>query len=160
MGRHVLMLNYWKTIVVLILILCLPLPVRASDNGARSLHFVCSVDSSLASLSHADARKLFMGTPMFSNSTRILPVLNTSDPLVTEVFLQKIIFMSKRDYERQLVSRVYRLGGVRPSEISVLADLILALQTNAGAVSYMWSDQISSHDGIKSLGMIWSNSTD
>lgn len=154
------MIRRLKIITILLLIMCLSASPGASDNGPRSLHFVAGVNSPVVSLSHAEARQLFMGTPVFREGTRLVPVLNTVDPLVMEIFLQKIIFMSMRDYERQLLSRVYRLGGERPPKISEITDLIRELQTNTGAVSYMWSDQIRSSEGIRSLGEIWSNSID
>lgn len=130
----------------------------AQTTTQRSLLLVCSADSTLLSLSITDARKIFLGIPTVLDNVRLVPLLNTSDALLTEVFLQKIIFMSKRDYEQQLVSRVFRLGGKRPSEYENISELINELLKTPGSLSFMWSDQIENYKDLKSLRVVWSNS--
>jgi len=119
---------------------------------------VCSDNSGLESLSHAEVRKLFLGVPMFKDQLRLKPLLNASDALATDVFLQQIIFMSKREYERQLVSRVFRLGDQRPPEYENLDTLVNALLNTPGSLSYMWSEQLEHQTGLKSLGKLWLDS--
>lgn len=86
------------------------------------------------------------------------PLRNATDKLMTEVFLQKIIFMSERSYERELLSRVYRLGGERPEIYSENTELIKELRDRPGALTYMWSNDVIDNPGIKSLGVIWAGS--
>ncbi|MCL5669464.1 MAG: hypothetical protein M1392_05745 [Gammaproteobacteria bacterium] len=47
------------------------------------------------------------------DGVQLVPLLNTGDPMLYEVFLQKVIFLSARNYERQVLSRVFRMGGRR-----------------------------------------------
>jgi hypothetical protein len=129
-----------------------------SQTTQRSLLLVCSDNATLESLSHADVRKLFLGVPITKNQIRLKPLLNASDSLVTEVFLQQIVFMSKREYQRQLLSRVFRLGDQRPPEYENVDDLAKALLDTPGSVSYMWSEQLEHRTGLKSLGVLWTDS--
>jgi len=101
---------------------------------------------------------LFLGVPMTKDKVRLRPLLNTSDRLATDVFLQQIIFMSKREYERQLLSRVFRLGDQRPPEYENIDALLNALLDTPGSVSYMWSEQFGHQSGLKSLGVLWTDS--
>jgi len=144
------------------LILCLCLTLICSSNNAqttqRSLLLVSSENAELESLSHADVRKLFLGVPMTNDQVRLKPLLNASDPLITEVFLQQIVFMSKRQYERQLLSRVFRLGDQRPPEYENIEMLAKALLDTPGSLSYMWSEQLEHQTGLKSLGVLWTDS--
>jgi hypothetical protein len=124
----------------------------------RSLLLVCSDNAKLESLSHADVRKLFLGVPLIVDQVRLKPILNASDPLATDVFLQKVIFMSRRQYERQLLSRVFRLGDQRPPEYEDIDLLAKALLDTPDSLSYMWSEQLEHLTGLKSLGILWSDS--
>lgn len=146
-------------IIAIVFFLCLIfINGAAQTTTQRSLLLVCSADSTLSSLSITDARKIFLGIPTVLDNIRLVPLLNTSDALLTEVFLQKIIFMSKRDYEQQLVSRVFRLGGKRPSEYENIPELINELLSTPGSVSFMWSDEVENYKDLKSLRVVWSNS--
>jgi len=142
------------------LILCLSLICVSStaQTVQRSLLLVCSDNAKLESLSHADVRKLFLGVPLTVDQVRLKPILNASDPLATDVFLQKVIFMSRRQYERQLLSRVFRLGDQRPPEYEDIDLLAKALLDTPDSLSYMWSEQLEHLTGLKSLGILWSDS--
>jgi len=142
--------------------LCLCLSMICASSTAqttqRSLLLVCSDNAKLESLSHADVRKLFLGVPMSSDQVRLKPLLNSSDSLIIEVFLQQIVFMSKRQYERQLLSRVFRLGDQRPPVYDNIDVLVEDLLNTPGSVSYMWSEQFENQTGLKSLGVLWTDS--
>ena len=144
----------------LILCLCLSLICVSStaQTVQRSLLLVCSDNAKLESLSHADVRKLFLGVPLIVDQVRLKPILNANDPLATDVFLQKVIFMSRRQYERQLLSRVFRLGDQRPPEYEDIDLLAKALLDTPDSLSYMWSEQLEHLTGLKSLGVLWTDS--
>ena len=144
----------------LFLCLCLSLICISStaQTTQRSLLLVCSDNANLESLSHADVRKLFLGVPLIVDQVRLKPILNASDPLATDVFLQKVIFMSRRQYDRQLLSRVFRLGDQRPPEYEDIDLLAKALLDTPDSLSYMWSEQLEHLTGLKSLGILWSDS--
>ena len=142
---------------LLVLLLCLSLVSLhgAAQTTQRRLLLVCGVDSPIPSLSHTEVRKLFLGEPVEKDGLRLKPLRNASDPQLTEVFLQKIIFMSKRHYERQLVSRVFRLGGVRPKIYTRIPELADELRKSPQTVTYMWSSQLEQAEGVKSIGVLW-----
>ena len=143
-----------------LLCLCLTLICvnSTAQTAQRSLLLVCSYNAKLESLSHADVRKIFMGVPVNTGQVRLRPILNASDPFATDVFLQQIIFMSKRQYERQLLSRVFRLGDQRPPEYENIDMLAEALLDTPGSLTYMWSEQLEQQTGLKSLGVLWTDS--
>ncbi len=143
---------------VLLMCLCLVCTNSSAETTQRSLLLVCSNNLTIEPLAHAEVRKLFLGVPMTKAQVRLRPLLNTSDRFATDVFLQQIVFMSKREYERQLLSRVFRLGDQRPPEYENIDALVKALLDNPGSVSYMWSEQLGRQSGLKSLGILWTDS--
>ncbi len=145
-----------------ILFLCLffvgiQLPLAGTE---RQLVIVNSIDSPVTSISFNEFRKLFLGVPIIKKNLKLKPLLNYSDSELENIFLQKIVFMSKRNYERRLLSRVFRQGGERPTEYDNFYELISALNKTDNALSYVWSDQIRENDHIKIIGVLWSGQTD
>jgi len=126
----------------------------------RALVLATSTASSMPALTMQEARKLFLGVPLEIGGARPIPLLNTSDPLTYEVFLQKVAFMSANAYETQTLSVVFRLGGKRPENFTNLKDLVTTLQHNPGTVTYLWEDQVRANQGIKSVSLLWQGSVD
>lgn len=151
------MTNLFRNGLVLVLLLCLITLAIQAQSEKRRLLLVCSDDSVITSVSYADIRKIFLGIPTSINGVRVRPLINESDELITEVFLQKIIYMSRPVYERQLVMRVFRFGGQRPEVFNDLSDLVNELNQAPESVTYMWSDQISMDYKLKTLNVLWGN---
>ncbi len=105
----------------------------------RSLVLAANTSSPVTNLTTQEARKLFLGVPIEKAGTRIMPLLNTSDPLTYQVFLQKVAFMSSSAFESQILSVVFRLGGKRPETYSDLQELLNALQQRTEAVTFLLS---------------------
>ncbi len=121
---------------------------------------VTSVASALPPLTLQEARKLFLGVPLEKDGARLIPLLNTSDSLTFEVFLQKVAFMSANTYENQTLSIVFRLGGKRPERYGDLQNLLAALQQTPGTVTFLWEEQVQANQGIKSVSVLWQGSPD
>ena len=139
-------------LILLLMLLCVQ-SLRAVS--LRSLVLATSTSSALPSLTVAEARKLFLGVPLEKGGERPVPLLNASDPLIFEVFLQKVAFMSANAFESQTVSVVFRLGGKRPESYDDLNTLVDALQHNPGTVTFLWEDQVRANQGIKAVNVLW-----
>ena len=154
------MLKHPRFMLLLVWLCLLSGAGRAQTTPADRLLLVTGDATNIETLSHADIRRLYLGNQLMMNGVRIRPVLNVSDPLMTEVFLQNIIFMSRTEYERQLLSRVFRLGGQRPPAYENMDDLVKQLLDTPGSVTFMWATQLKQHAGLKSLGVLWASSND
>ncbi len=126
----------------------------------RSLVLVRSEQATAPPLTGQEVRKLFLGEALTKNGQRVQALRNLTDPFLYEVFLQKIVFMSAHNYERQLLSRVFRLGGQRPPVHEDLNQLIAALKSNPAAVTFMWEDEAKAIPGIKVTTQLWQGPTE
>ncbi|MGD0959988.1 MAG: hypothetical protein ABSB19_09280 [Methylomonas sp.] len=124
----------------------------------RSLVLATSSSSSVPALTVQEARKLFLGVPLEKGGERPVPLLNISDPLIFEVFLQNVAFMSANVYENQTLSVVFRLGGKRPERFDDLKNLMDTLQKKPGTVTFLWEDQVLANQGVKSVNVLWQGS--
>lgn len=126
--------------------------VLASDNH---LVLVASASSSIASLSTANVRRLYLGVTISENGHAIIPLRNSADATTQELFLQHVLFMSSDAYERQIVGRRYRAGGNDVQEYTNLSDLVAALASNPWAVTYMTEESAIGMRSIRVLTKLW-----
>ncbi|NJA04403.1 hypothetical protein HC024_01415 [Methylococcaceae bacterium WWC4] len=131
---------------------------RSGAISRQSLVLATSVDSAMPSLTVQEARKLFLGVPLEKDGEHPVPLVNASDPLIYQVFLQKVAFMSATAYENQTISVVFRLGGKRPERYDDYQHLVEALQQHPGTVTYLWEDQVKANQRIKSVNVLWQGS--
>lgn len=124
----------------------------ASAQAEQKLVLVASAQSPIQTLKLADVRKLYLGVPLVLNDTEITPLRNMADTDMQEVFMQKVMYMSSRAYERQILNRVFRSGGHRPEVYTKDADLAEALSTNLFSISYMWEDSVLVSSRLKIVG--------
>ncbi len=122
---------------------------------ARYLVLVSGALSNVPQLTPNEVRKLFLGVVLVKDGQRIEPLLNATEPLLNEVFLQKIIFMSGDNYQRQLNARIAATGDPRPQEYSDRWQLISALRTRPGSVSFMWNKDVRVQTGLKVIQELW-----
>lgn len=124
--------------------------------GERELVLVTGKTSAEFSLNRKEVRLLFMGLPILKNEQRIIPLINASNSLTYEVFLQKIIHMSAKIYERRLTAKVFRLGSRKPIKYYNQKKIITELKTNKNTVSFMWKASLRNNTSVKIIGNLWS----
>jgi len=160
MGCDVLIRVKYTKLIMLFASLCVTSATCLAQTTERSLLLVAGQETQAGSFTHAELRKIFLGVTVTRNGVRIKPLLNSTDSLATNVFLQQVVFMSERDYKRQLLSRVFRLGDQRPREYDDIALLVEALRNTPGSLTFMWSDQFEQQTGLESLGVLWVSAGD
>jgi len=139
--------------LTLIFLVCILFPSCLRAQGPeRALVLVANAHSVIQRLSPDETRKLYLGMPMIVDSQRVHPLLNNTDPVLQEMFMQKIMFMSTPAYERQILSRVFRTGGTRPPVYTEMRDLSKALERDPAAVTYLPRDLAAALPGIKIVG--------
>jgi hypothetical protein len=89
---------------------------------------------------------------MIVDNQRVHPLRNNTDPVVQEMFMQKVMFMSTPAYERQILSRVFRMGGTRPPEYAEMDALLKALERDPAAVTYLPRELATARPGLKIVG--------
>jgi len=145
---------------ILLLPALMILAANAASNGTRALVLVASADSPASNLSVRETRKLYLGVPVENNGITIKPLLNISDVLLFEVFLQKVTFMSAETYDKQVLAIVFRLGGQRPEEYRDKMLLYNTLREHREAVTFVWSSDLQHIQGLKPVSTLWNGDID
>lgn len=148
-----------KSALLLVVIGSQLLAVPATTAGKdKELVLVTLNSSPIESITARDIRRVYLGVSMQINAVTVEPIRNTSDSLLYQMFLQKVVYLSARDYERQLISRTFRKGGSRPAEMDEAKDIVERLRENPGAVSFMWADAVANYPELKVVKSLWKGS--
>ena len=144
-----------RRVLLTLLILFSGLPSAGIAGDVRALVLVTARDSALTAVSADQVRKAYLGVPIIVNGQRLQPLQNRSDELLDEVFLQKAVFLSRPAFERQLLSRVFRLGGQKPATYDDAAALLLNLRRTPGAVTYVWASTLAPNPDLRVVATLW-----
>ena len=77
------------------------------------------------------------------------------DSRLNLIFLQSVIAMSQRSYERRLLSMMLRFGTPRPTEVDDRESLIEVLERNPHAIGYMWASDADSDRRVRKVKVLW-----
>lgn len=141
----------WRVACSLFLGLMISLNVIAEE---KKLLLVANQTAPFNSLRLAQIRNIFLGTTVRVSDLELKPIINKTDLHLYQVFLQKVAYMSARSYERRLIGRVFRQGGVRPTVVETESELKNALQAN-NKVTFIWANDLSRFNDIKIIAQLW-----
>lgn len=144
------MINCAATMVFLLLATAL-----ASGNDQRTLVAVVAADSPITELSTDQLRLSYLAVATRQDGVLIKPVLNASEPLLHEVFLQKVLYLSAHHYQRQVVQRVFQSGGARPPTAKSNGALATMLEQDPGRVGYMWLRDFQQFPELRTVRVLW-----
>lgn len=124
-------------------------------SNARELVLIGANIPEHQSFTSFEVRKLFLGHPIKKNNKIFKAIINTSDDMAYQVFLQKIIHLSEKNYERKLLSQKFRTGSLNVLSEPTLLKLNKALNKDKSRLSFSWLDEISQKNSIKVIQTLW-----
>ena len=146
---------------------------QASRNFLVTLALLCGVDSVVADealvlvtsaqspipeLNSLDIRKLYLGFNVRDRSERqIIALTNASDDRVMTVFLQNVMAMTQRAYNRRLLTLAVQSGRPRPRSVQSLERLHQLLLTDRMMVTCMWKTDADKFADLKVLRVLWTD---
>lgn len=141
-----------RAIILLCLGALLCMEVAADD---RSVVLVAASTSPLQNLDSLELRKIYLGFTVKRDDRIIKGLRNIVDENINVIFLQNVVAMSEKSYNKRLLFLTLRHGTPHPAEYDNIDDLLAALSTNPYSVSYMWKDDAVRLSQVKILKMLW-----
>ena len=122
---------------------------------SKELVLVASTTASYEPLSPFEVRKIFLGYPITRANNQLIAIRNKSDEESYQIFLQKVIHLSARNYERRLMSKTFRTGTPTVLEADTLPALKNKLFNNEFNVSVMWLEDVDSDSNLRVIQRLW-----
>lgn len=138
-----------KFIFAILFAVLIAIPIVHAEE--QRIAIIVNTKSSITTISAKEVRRAYLGASIVLNGIEMKPLLNQTDKLAVEVFLQKVMFMSAEAYERQLISRTFQ-GGIRPKVYESLPALLTALHNDNAAITYMLYEDAINTPGIRIIG--------
>lgn len=111
------------------------LPRAFAEDQPLQLVIVTSQQSRIKALSGPVLRKVYLGSVSGISFQPIHPLINQSNRMLHEMFLQKVLFMSKNTYERHLRHTKFPTGTVLPIHYRSEAKLIEYLNAHPDSIT-------------------------
>ena len=124
-------------------------------DAQRQVVLVAAATSPLNELDSLELRKLYLGYSVRRDGKLVRGLRNTQDEDLNRIFLQAVVAMSEKSYQRRLLSLPLRQGIPRPSEYNNPERLLEALSSDPYSVTYMWMDAAARSADLKTLKVLW-----
>lgn len=116
---------------------------------------VTNQDSAIETISSLDIRKVYLGISVTNDGNIIRALRRRDDERLNQIFLQSVIAMSQRSYERRLLSLVLKFGTPRPEEVDDRNELLELLARHPSSIAYMWKSEAESNPSVKIIRVLW-----
>lgn len=116
---------------------------------------VTAKDSPIESFSSLDIRKVYLGISVTVDGSAVRALRRPDDEHLNQIFLQSVMAMTQRSYERRLLSLVLKFGTPRPVEVDSHQELLKLLARNPSSITYMWKREAESDSRIKIIRVLW-----
>jgi hypothetical protein len=126
-------------------------PAAAED----AVVLVTGEDSAIDDISSLDIRKAYLGISVTIDGKVVRPLRRGDDERLDRVFLQSVIAMSRRSYERRLLSLVLKFGTPRPVEVADRKRLTELLAEHPNSITYMWRSDAESDPHVRMIKVLW-----
>ena len=139
------------TTAALALLFFLPRMSAAEDTVVLATSTACPVST----ISALDVRKVYLGVSLRLEGQSIRPLRVNDDEKLNQVFFQSVVAMSKKSYERRLLSLALKFGTPRPTEYTRIEDALAALGRTRCSVVYGWRDDFDDAENVKVIRVLW-----
>jgi len=116
---------------------------------------VTDSESPIREMSSLEIRKAYMGVSVSVSDQSVRALRRRDDDRLNKIFLQSVIAMSQRSYERRLLSLVLRFGTPRPIEVRSPQELSELLERIPASVSYMWKSDAEADPNVRIIKVLW-----
>ena len=141
----------WLTTATLAFLFFLPWSAGAEETVVLATSSTCPVTE----VSSLDVRKAYLGVSLRLDGYNIRPLRLGNDARLNQVFFQSVVAMSRKSYERRLLSLALKSGTPRPTEYDSVGDAISAVRRIQCSVVYAWKKDLESVEGIKIIRVLW-----
>lgn len=141
-----------RHIVLLALAVLLPLDDALAE---RAVVLVTGASCPVEELTSLDVRKAYLGISVSIDGHRMIPMQLVGDELLSSIFYQSIVNMSRKSYERRALSLTLKYGTPRAEKFDSVAEVAGAVRARHCGIVYLWQEDADRLDGIKTVRLLW-----
>lgn len=136
-------------------LLALSMLLPAIAMAERTAVLVTGEKCPIADIDSLDVRKAYLGVLVDIDGYHIRPLRLSGDEQLNRVFFQTIVAMSRKSYERRVLSLALKFGTPRPAEFDNLDEALDVVRRVECGVVYAWAGDLADKTGIRTLKPLW-----
>jgi len=121
----------------------------------RSVVLATGKDCPVKELSSLDIRKAYLGIAVNVDGHRLTPIQFVGDDLLSRIFYQSIVNMSRKSYERRALSLALKYGTPRPLQVESAADAAEIIEDHACGIVYLWKEDADRLATLRTVRTLW-----
>ena len=129
--------------------------VSLTSRADVAVVLVTDKDSPIQRISSLDIRKAYLGIPVSVDGNTVRALRRSDDERLNQIFLQSVVAMSERSYERRLLSLMLKFGTPRPDVVDDGGELLELLDRYPSSISYMWKRDAEKDPRVRIIGGVW-----
>jgi hypothetical protein len=137
--------------LIFVVLTCVSLTSRADV----AVVLVTDKDSPIQLISSLDIRKAYLGILVTVDGNTVRALRRRDDERLNQIFLQSVIAMSERSYERRLLSLMLKFGTPRPDVVGDSDELLESLARFPSSIAYMWKRDAEKDPRVRIIGVLW-----
>ncbi len=123
--------------------------------AARELVLVAKKNFPEAKFNKTELRRLFLGFSIYKDGEVVSALRNKSSEEMDRVFMQHVMFMSRKSYERRLLSLKFKKGNRDIKSLDTTDEIFASLTQSQYSVSYVWRDELTGRDDYQVIQTLW-----
>ncbi len=130
-------------------------PVSSAKADGRAVVLVTDEQCPVPELSALDVRKIYMSITVSYQGVPIRGFRLNSDELLDSIFYQYVVAMTRKSYERRLLSMILKHGTPEPRQFDTVEKVAQAIGESTCSIGYMWRSQAERFDRLRTIKLIW-----
>ncbi len=132
-------------------LLSLPTTAFAHHQVVLVTNSSCPIDT----VSSLELRKIYFGIKVKHDNAQIKGIHNLTNDQLDTIFLQTVVAMSSKSYQRRLLAQSLNIGRPRIAKFSDIETLLTELRKIPCNVTYMWENKANEFDDLKIIKWLW-----
>lgn len=116
---------------------------------------VVAKDSTLGVMPTLVLRKVYMGMKVQVDGIDLKGHMRRDDGRLEDIFLQSVLAMSRRSFERRALLSAIKYGAPRPESVNGASALAETLLASPGSVGYMWREEAEADSRVRIVQVLW-----
>jgi len=145
-------MRFLRNTGLLAMALLLPLDDARAE---RTVVLVTGNDCPVKELSGLDVRKAYLGVAVSVDGHRLIPIQFVGDDLLSRIFYQSIVSMSRKSYERRALSLAMKYGTPRPLKVESAAAAAEAIDDFPCGIAYLWKQDAETLATLRTVRTLW-----
>ena len=112
-------------------------------------------DSTIGVMRTMDLRKLYLGMKVEINGKPLKGHMRRDDERLEDIFLQSVLAMSRRSFERRALLSAMKYGAPRPENTYGAEALAEALLSSPESIGYMWRAEAEADPRVRIVQVLW-----